>query len=146
MIMNIINAICLNTINLYDTPQYRLFKKRKIKNNIKELENKLLEENIFDVSDNIIEVLLQTSNDFKADHNIIMNGSCIKFVIEVSTFVEYSPIFHRFSVVYGDNYFKFDVSRNTNPPDFIKSKWDSIEKDILSFYIDIVEDVAFELL
>lgn len=146
MIMNLINAICLNTINLYYTPQYRIFKRRKIKNRIKELENKLCEENIFDVSDNMIEVMSEISDEFKTCHNLIMNGPCIKFIIQTDTFIEYSPVFHRFSVIYGDNYFKFDISRNTNPPDFIKSKWDSIEKDIFSFYIDIVKDVAFELL
>lgn len=146
MITNIVNSICMATMDLYNTSFYRFIKKRKINKYIKELEDTLKEENIFDVSEYLLNILISMSDEFKEEHGLTITGPYMSFKLNDSTTIEYNPIFNRFGVTYWDNYFKFEVSKNINPPKYLKIRWESTIDEIFSLYIDIIKDIAFELL
>ena len=149
MVLNLIQSLCLTVFELYNTPIYRVFKLRKIKNEISDIKYQLSQESIFDISDTMIGYLSDTTEEFKISHNIFIKGSCLDVYMEDEKdfiHVGYSGKFHRFNIVYGDNYFSFDVAKNINPPNFLKPKWNDISNRLFLIYMDILEDFAFELI
>ena len=147
MIMNIRNSICNKTYELYNMPFYRFIKRKKLRKNIEYGKSLLKKADIFDLTDNMMEVICTTTDEFQIDHNLIVeNKTSFIIILNNGIDITYNPLRHEYLVNYTNESVTFSLYRNTKLLPILKLKWDSIYYDIIDLYINAIEDLAFELL
>lgn len=139
--MNIIQYISFITIKMNNSKGIKKFKYRLSLNN---LYKELRTQDIYRVSDSMVLFLAAIGNN-DALKDVTAHGTTgISFSVNGSK-LSYYPRDSRFTIIDEDGY-SYTMMKNTESPEFINKKWQSLESKIYDLYIETITYVSKEVL
>lgn len=139
--MDVINEICSTAVQLYSTKKYQFFKRYKLNKKIEKLSKTLYSEDIFKVSDCMLSFLTAIPDDFLKESRIHLKQSNLEIEFD-DIQVNYNSSLRTVYIYDGINNIYYCIHKGSRVPNIVLDKWATIEKDIRSFYMAIIIDIA----
>ena len=142
--MDLLKSLTMKIIELHNTPKYLFWKKRRLEREISEIQDKIRNQDIFNISGAALSYLISSINDFKElelnEFAIEWNISNMQITITDDASIIYYPRLNRFNVCDVDK--SYTIYRNTSVPKILQDDWNTISTKLKEIYIVTVSNIT----